>query len=85
MSFGEVIGGQDRHNPFQRQRVAGVDLAHLRMGHGTSQQLDEEHSRGAKVLGKLGFARNLAHEVGRGEIFPNEFIASHISSPPLRA
>ena len=50
---GKVVRRQDRLDAGHRERSAGVDFPHARVRHRAEQQLAEQHSFGAKVLGGL--------------------------------
>ncbi len=73
----QIVGGENRLDAGHRQRRARVETRHTCVRHGTQQELGEDHPFRAKVLGVLGFSRDLRDQVGNRVVLSDEFRCRH--------
>ncbi len=59
----KIIGGEDGLHAFHRERRAGVEASYPRVGHGTQQELGEEHPLSPEILRVTGFPRHFGDEI----------------------
>src|SRR5438132_320227 len=71
---GEIVLGEDRLHAGHRQRGAGVDVLDARVRYGAEQQLAEQHTVGAEILGVLGLPRNLRVQVRRRVVLADQLV-----------